>query len=288
MAPTKTATDTLRALPTDEIRQVMWRMADLYSHQILVQSARAVARGPVARLVAGGARHSHDWTPEKATLLQAFDDAGITAVYLDPESGGFIDGPKNFALSLAAFELAWVDAGAATCSLAGHLGLAPIHERGTPEQAAHYMAATRPAQPGEDRRPLRGAFCLTEPIPYVGVETGILGGKVRVVEWEEGHEPMLHVDKRGRFITNMGFANFVTAAVDSDDEAVALMNDSEFGFTASIWTSDPDCVRAIGPRLETGTATPRASVTTCFVTSHSTAPPCCLTRWKILSAIASL
>ncbi len=42
-------------------------------------------------------------------------------------------------------------------------------------------------------------------------------------------------------------------AVDSDDEAVALMNDSEFGLTASIWTSDPDCVRAIGPRLETGT-----------------------------------
>src|SRR5436305_823023 len=30
-------------------------------------------------------------------------------------------------------------------------------------------------------------------------------------------EPVLHVEKRGRFITNMGFANFVTAAVESDD-----------------------------------------------------------------------
>lgn len=220
MALTKTLVESLRTLPTDEIRQVMWRMTDRYGHQILVQSARAVARGPVARLVASGARHTHDWTPEKATLLQAFDDAGITAMYLDPEQGGFIDGPKNFAMALAAFELAWVDAGAATCSLAGHLGLAPIHERGTPEQSAHYMAATRPALPGEDRKALRGAFCLTEPIPYVGVETGLLGGKVRVAEWKDGSEPMLHVDKRGRFITNMGFANFVTAAVDSADERI--------------------------------------------------------------------
>jgi alkylation response protein AidB-like acyl-CoA dehydrogenase len=31
---------------------------------------------------------------------------------------------------------------------------------------------------------------------------------------------MLQVDKRGRFITNMGFANFVTAAVDSADERI--------------------------------------------------------------------
>lgn len=41
--------------------------------------------------------------------------------------------------------------------------------------------------------------------------------------------------------------------VDSDDMAVDLMNDSEFGLTASIWTRDADAVRALGPRLETGT-----------------------------------
>ena len=119
-----------------------------------------------------------------------------------------------------AFELAWVDAGAATGSLAGCLALSPIHERGTPEQRAYYMSRCAPAQPGEDRKPWRGAFCLTEPIPYVGVETGMLGGKVRVAEWKEGEEPMLQVDKRGRFITNMGFANFVTAAVESDDPRI--------------------------------------------------------------------
>jgi alkylation response protein AidB-like acyl-CoA dehydrogenase len=218
--PGTISADSLRTLPTDDIRQVMWRLSDKYAHQMLVQSARGVARGPVARLVAGGARQTHEWTPEKHALLEAFDAAGLTAVYLDPELGGFIDGPKNLALALAAFELAWVDAGAATCSLAGHLALAPIHEKGTPEQRAYYLERTRPAQPGEDRVTWRGAFCLTEPIPYVGVETGLLGGKVSVKEWKDGEEPLLHVEKRGRFITNMGFANFVTAAVDSADPRI--------------------------------------------------------------------
>ena len=119
-----------------------------------------------------------------------------------------------------AFELAWVDGGAATASLAGCLALAPIHERGTAEQQRHYMKLAAPAQPGEDRKPLRGAFCLTEPIPYVGVDTGMLNGKLRIVEWKAGEEPILQAEKRGRFITNIGFANFVTAAVDSGDERI--------------------------------------------------------------------
>jgi alkylation response protein AidB-like acyl-CoA dehydrogenase len=83
-----------------------------------------------------------------------------------------------------------------------------------------YMRRALPPQPGEERQVSRGAFSLTEPIPYVGVETGLLSGKVRVAEWQEGKDPVLQVDKRGRFITNMGFANFVTAAVDSGDDRI--------------------------------------------------------------------
>jgi alkylation response protein AidB-like acyl-CoA dehydrogenase len=208
---------TLTTLPSDDLRQIMWRFAGRYELQMLVQSVRAVARGPVARLVASGGRNSHEWTADKASLLPHFDESGITAAFLDPEQGGFIEGPKNLALALIAFELSWVDAGAATSSLAGHLGLAPIHERGTPEQRAQYVANAAPLKPGENRRQVRAAFALTEPIPFVGVETGMLAGKVRVAEWKEGREPLLQVDKRGRFITNMGFANVVTAAVESDD-----------------------------------------------------------------------
>jgi alkylation response protein AidB-like acyl-CoA dehydrogenase len=207
-------------LPTDGARQIQWRFADRFDLQMLVQSARGVARGTVARLVAAGERNTHEWTPAKDEMLEAFDRSGISAIFMEPEEGGFIAGPKNLALALAAFELAWVDGGAATASLAGFLALAPIHERGTAEQVQHYKSLASPPQPGEDRKPWRGAFALTEPIPYVGVDTGMLSGKVRVAEWKEGEEPWLQVDKRGRFITNIAFANFVTAAVNSDDPRI--------------------------------------------------------------------
>jgi alkylation response protein AidB-like acyl-CoA dehydrogenase len=210
----------LTTLPSDEVRQIMWRFADRYELHMLVQSVRGVARGPVAQLVAAGGRNTHEWTAEKNHLLQHYDESGITAAGLDPEQGGFIAGPKNMALALVAFELAWVDAGAATGSLATNLGLAPIHECGTPEQVAKYVGGAAPLQPGETRKQIRAAFALTEPLPFVGVETGMLSGKVRIVEWKDGSEPMLQVDKRGRFITNMGFANVVTAAVDSDDPRI--------------------------------------------------------------------
>ncbi len=215
-----TANSKILTLPGDPIRQMQWRFTDRYDLQMLVQSARGVARGTVAHMVAAGERNSHEWTPAKNAMMEAFDRAGITAAFMEPEEGGFITGPKNLALALAAFELAWVDGGAATASLAGFLALAPIHERGTPEQAAHYMSLSAPPQHGEDRRPWRGAFVLTEPIPYVGVDTGMLNGKVRVAEWEYGQEPRLQVEKRGRFITNIAFANFVTAAVGSDDPQI--------------------------------------------------------------------
>jgi acyl-CoA reductase-like NAD-dependent aldehyde dehydrogenase len=42
-------------------------------------------------------------------------------------------------------------------------------------------------------------------------------------------------------------------SVKSDAEAIALMNDSEFGLTASLWTQDVDRAMAIGDQLETGT-----------------------------------
>jgi acyl-CoA reductase-like NAD-dependent aldehyde dehydrogenase len=41
--------------------------------------------------------------------------------------------------------------------------------------------------------------------------------------------------------------------VKDDEEAIALMNDSEFGLTASLWTADIDRAMAVGDRVETGT-----------------------------------
>jgi acyl-CoA reductase-like NAD-dependent aldehyde dehydrogenase len=41
--------------------------------------------------------------------------------------------------------------------------------------------------------------------------------------------------------------------VRNDEEAIALMNDSPYGLTASIWTGDTEHAVAIGDRVETGT-----------------------------------
>ncbi|OAN77909.1 aldehyde dehydrogenase [Sulfitobacter sp. EhC04] len=41
--------------------------------------------------------------------------------------------------------------------------------------------------------------------------------------------------------------------VSGDDEAVALMNDSDYGLTASIWTGDSAGAEALGDKIETGT-----------------------------------
>jgi hypothetical protein len=86
------------SLPNDDARRILWRFADRDDSQMLVRSVRAVARGPVARLVQQGARKTHEWIPAKQELLRACD--------------GFTEGPKNLAQALVTFELAWVDAGA--------------------------------------------------------------------------------------------------------------------------------------------------------------------------------
>ena len=41
--------------------------------------------------------------------------------------------------------------------------------------------------------------------------------------------------------------------VKNDVEAIALMNDSDFGLTASLWTQDTNRAEAIADQIETGT-----------------------------------
>jgi len=65
---------------------------------------------------------------------------------------------------------------------------------------------------------------------------------------------LLDVDHRMRVMTEETFGPAVgLMAVKDDDEAVRLMNDSRYGLTASIWTSDVDAAIRIGDRVDTGT-----------------------------------
>jgi acyl-CoA reductase-like NAD-dependent aldehyde dehydrogenase len=67
-------------------------------------------------------------------------------------------------------------------------------------------------------------------------------------------QALVDVDHRMRVMTEETFGPVVgLMAVKDDDEAIALMNDSRYGLTASIWSSDADAAVRIGDRVETGT-----------------------------------
>ncbi len=209
---------TMKMLPGDEVRQIMWRFAERYDIQMAVAGARSVARGLVAKLVADGQRKSHDWTAEKQSMFDAFDASGVTQAALNMDCGGLFEGPKNLALSLLSYEMSWVDNGAATSSFVNDLAMGPIAELGTPEQKKRYMTLCAPGN--ESGKTWRGSFALTEPLPYVGVDTGVLCGRVSSAEWKDGEEPMIRVEKRGRFITNIAIADYVTVAANSGDDRI--------------------------------------------------------------------
>ena len=65
---------------------------------------------------------------------------------------------------------------------------------------------------------------------------------------------LTEVDHSMRVMRDETFAPVVgIVKVESDAEALRLMNDSDFGLTASLWTTDPERAERIGAGIETGT-----------------------------------
>ncbi|MCP3055824.1 aldehyde dehydrogenase family protein [Aurantimonas marianensis] len=65
---------------------------------------------------------------------------------------------------------------------------------------------------------------------------------------------LIDVDHSMRVMRDESFGPVVgIMRVSSDEEAIALMNDSPFGLTASLWTRDADAAERIGRQIETGT-----------------------------------
>ncbi|HUQ73538.1 MAG TPA: aldehyde dehydrogenase family protein [Burkholderiales bacterium] len=65
---------------------------------------------------------------------------------------------------------------------------------------------------------------------------------------------LVDVDHRMQVMTEESFGPVVgIMAVESDEQAIKLMNDSRYGLTASIWTADADAALRIGDQVETGT-----------------------------------
>jgi acyl-CoA reductase-like NAD-dependent aldehyde dehydrogenase len=65
---------------------------------------------------------------------------------------------------------------------------------------------------------------------------------------------LIDVDHRMALMSEESFGPVVgIMPVANDSEAIALMNDSVYGLTASIWTQDTNAALAIGNQIETGT-----------------------------------
>ena len=65
---------------------------------------------------------------------------------------------------------------------------------------------------------------------------------------------LVNVDHKMKVMTDETFGPVVgIMAVDGDEQAIKLMNDSRYGLTASIWTKDADAAVRVGDRVETGT-----------------------------------
>lgn len=83
-------------LPTDAVRQIQWRFAARFDLQMLVQSARGVARGPVGAWSPRARAITHEWTPAKEQMMEAFDRVGISAIFMEPEEGGSSPGRRTW------------------------------------------------------------------------------------------------------------------------------------------------------------------------------------------------
>ena len=67
-------------------------------------------------------------------------------------------------------------------------------------------------------------------------------------------EVLVNVDHGMAVMTEETFGPLVgIQPVKSDEEAIALMNDSRYGLTASVWTKDAEAAVRVGDRVETGT-----------------------------------
>jgi acyl-CoA reductase-like NAD-dependent aldehyde dehydrogenase len=65
---------------------------------------------------------------------------------------------------------------------------------------------------------------------------------------------LVDVDHSMRVMTEESFGPVIgIMAVDSEQQAIALMNDSAYGLTASVWTRDREAALRIGEQLDTGT-----------------------------------
>lgn len=114
-----------------------------------------------------------------------------------------------------------------------------------------------------DRR--QAVQALTEASRAAGGEVRECGAPVDPTSWDAGHyllpAVVLGLAPDADLVTEEQFGPVLPVlAYDTEDEAVALANDTEFGLSSSVWSADVDRAVRVARRLESGVT---------FVNSHN-------------------
>ena len=149
--------DVLRTLPGDDVRQIMWRFADRYDLQMLVQSV--ASGGPRTGGPAGGrgrTQHPRMDRPRRPSSLKAFDESGITGALHGSGAGRLHRGSQESGAGAGRLRAVLGGRGRRHLQPGGQPGPRP-HPRARHAGAAGHVHARMPSRPSPARTARPGA-----------------------------------------------------------------------------------------------------------------------------------
>jgi len=181
-------------------------------------------------------------------------DPGYVRADADPEAAaeGLVDG-------------AFFNAGQSCCAIERIYVAAPVFDAFV-EVAAELVRALRLGDPLDPETTL-GPLVSTAAADFVRgqIDEAVAAGARPLVDPAAfpdaaagtpycAPQLLVDVDPGMRVMSEESFGPVVgVQKVEGDEEALALMNDSAYGLTASLWTRDREAALRLGQRLETGT-----------------------------------
>jgi len=206
-----------------------------------VEGGRAVKRAAAERFIGVGLE------------LGGKDPAYVRAdADLDHAVAGLVDGALfNAGQSCCGIERIYVQRERFDAFVEGFLALARGYRLGDPrdpETTLGPMVRTANAELAREHvraAVARGAVPLIDPKTFPAAADGTPYMAPQVLINVRQSMPVMQEETFGPVVGIM--------PVDGDEEAVRLMNDSRYGLTASVWTTDLDTAERLGTRLATGT-----------------------------------